>query len=78
MDGWRILLVIGALGALFVIVMRRGLPESPRWLARMGRTEEAQAAVRAFESGSAARVAPVDDADTDDDHDANPIEAARP
>lgn len=51
--GWRFLLVIGAIGALFVIVLRRGLPESPRWLASVGRTDEAEAAVRAFEAGSA-------------------------
>ena len=35
-EGWRVLLLIGAIGALFVIVLRRGLPESPRWLAGMG------------------------------------------
>ena len=29
--GWRWLLVVGALGALIVRWMRRGLPESPRW-----------------------------------------------
>lgn len=52
-DGWRVLLVIGAIGALFVIYLRRGLPESPRWLAGVGRVDEAEAAVRAFESGSA-------------------------
>ena len=52
-DGWRVLLVLGAVGALFVIYLRRGLPESPRWLASVGRTDEAEAAVRAFEAGSA-------------------------
>ncbi|WP_123024068.1 MFS transporter [Mycolicibacterium stellerae] len=51
-DGWRVLMVIGAIGALFVILLRRGLPESPRWLAGVGRTDEAQAALRAFESGT--------------------------
>ena len=60
-DGWRVLLVIGGVGALFVIALRRGLPESPRWLAGVGRTDEAQEALRAFESGTG----PVTDDDTD-------------
>ena len=51
-DGWRILLILGAIGSLFVIVLRRGLPESPRWLAGVGRTEEAEAALRVFETGT--------------------------
>ncbi|MGH3645457.1 MAG: MFS transporter [Mycobacterium sp.] len=50
-DGWRILLLMGAVGALFVMFMRRGLPESPRWLAGRGRIDEAQAAVAAFAGG---------------------------
>ena len=50
--GWRVLLLVGAIGALLVIVLRRGLPESPRWLAGVGRTEEARVALRAFESGA--------------------------
>ena len=50
--GWRVLLVVGAIGALFVIYLRRGLPESPRWLAEVGRTDEAEAAMREFEKGT--------------------------
>jgi putative MFS transporter len=50
-EGWRVLLLGGAIGALLVIVLRRGLPESPRWLAGVGRIKDAQAALRAFESG---------------------------
>jgi putative MFS transporter len=64
-DSWRVLLVIGAIGALFVIVLRRALPESPRWLAGVGRTEEAEAAMRAFESGSDSNTADVVDVDLD-------------
>ncbi|MFC5062640.1 MFS transporter [Actinomycetospora atypica] len=45
-EGWRWLLVAGSLGALFVIVMRRVLPESPRWLESRGRPEEAERVVR--------------------------------
>lgn len=51
-DGWRVLLVIGAIGALFIIVLRRALPESPRWLAGVGRIDDARAALRAFEAGT--------------------------
>jgi putative MFS transporter len=47
-EGWRILLVIGSLGAALVALLRRGLPESPRWLAGVGRAEEALTALRAF------------------------------
>jgi putative MFS transporter len=48
--GWRVLLLVGALGAAIVMLMRRGLPESPRWLAGVGRAEDARAAVRQFEA----------------------------
>jgi putative MFS transporter len=64
-DSWRVLLVIGAIGALFVIVLRRALPESPRWLAGVGRTEEAEAAMRAFESGTDSNTADVVHVDLD-------------
>ena len=64
-DSWRVLLVIGAIGALFVIVLRRALPESPRWLAGVGRNEEAEAAMRAFESGTDSNTADVADVDLD-------------
>ncbi len=60
-EGWRILLVIGAIGALFVILIRRGLPESPRWLAGVGRTREAYAALAAFERGIPAQELPAAD-----------------
>jgi putative MFS transporter len=50
--GWRIMLLVGALGAAFVAFLRRGLPESPRWLASVGRTDDAYSALRAFGAGS--------------------------
>ncbi|MBO1333195.1 MFS transporter [Streptomyces sp. VRA16 Mangrove soil] len=49
-DGWRWLLVAGALGAAFIQLLRTGLPESPRWLAARGRTAEAAAVVREIET----------------------------
>jgi MFS transporter, putative metabolite:H+ symporter len=44
-SGWRILFVIGALGGLTILFMRRNLPPSPRWLVTQGRTEEAHEVV---------------------------------
>ena len=49
-EGWRWMFVIGALGALVVAVLRSSLPESPRWLASVGRTAEADEIVRRFEA----------------------------
>lgn len=43
--GWRWLLIIGGLGALFVLVARTLLPESPRWLESQGRYAEAASVV---------------------------------
>lgn len=40
-DGWRVVVLIGCHGALFVWWIRRSLPESPRWLAMKGRFGEA-------------------------------------
>ena len=65
-ESWRVLLVVGAVGALFVIALRRGLPESPRWLAGVGRTDEAQAAMRVFESGAGPATDDTADEDADD------------
>jgi putative MFS transporter len=48
-SGWRILFLIGALGGLTILVMRRGLPPSPRWLLSQGRTEEAERVVQTAE-----------------------------
>ena len=40
-NGWRILFLIGAAGGITILFMRRGLPDSPRWLVAQGRTGEA-------------------------------------
>ncbi|HEY2162042.1 MAG TPA: MFS transporter [Solirubrobacteraceae bacterium] len=39
---WRLLLGFGAVPAVVIIFLRRGVPESPRWLAQNGREEEAK------------------------------------
>src|SRR6202790_5490649 len=47
-DGWRWVVLIGSTGALFVWLLRRGIPESPRWLINQGRLDEADAAASAI------------------------------
>src|SRR6201994_2426497 len=49
-DGWRWVVLIGSSGALAVWVIRRGLPESPRWLINQGRLDEADAVASAIEA----------------------------
>jgi len=51
MDGWRWVTLIGSAGALSSWWLRRGLPESPRWLALHGRTAEAEQVLERLESG---------------------------
>ena len=47
--GWRAAFAIGALLALVVLVFRRALPESPRWLLVHGRVSEAEQVVSGIE-----------------------------
>lgn len=47
-DSWRWLLASACIPALIVLLLRIGTPESPRWLIRMGRKEEAQAIIDRF------------------------------
>ena len=49
-NGWRWAFVGGAVPALYVWVVRRHLPESPRWLAVHGKSEKALAIVDQIES----------------------------
>lgn len=40
-EGFRVALLLAALGGFSSLLLRRGLPESPRWLERVGRVAEA-------------------------------------
>lgn len=61
-DGWRWVLVLGGLGALVVFILRRNLPESPRWLAEKGLGPKADTIVTEIERAVVARSGkPLDD-----------------
>ncbi|SNS52299.1 Predicted arabinose efflux permease, MFS family [Noviherbaspirillum humi] len=47
--GWRACFILGALLAVAIILVRRHVPESPRWLLMHGRREEAHRIVAAIE-----------------------------
>ena len=51
-DGWRWAFALGTIPAAYALVIRWGLPESARWLARRGRSAEADAVVRSFEAAA--------------------------
>jgi len=51
--GWRAMFVLGGVGALIVWYLRKSLPESPRWLEAVGRTEEAEALMQSIEKEAA-------------------------
>ena len=49
--GWRITFGMGAVLALSIMLVRRNVPESPRWLFIHGREDEAERIVKSIESG---------------------------
>ncbi len=51
-NGWRWAFAIGAIPALYALIVRWGLPESPRWLERQGKTAQAEAIVASFEEAA--------------------------
>jgi MFS family permease len=61
--GWRAAFGIGAVLGLGVLLLRRHVPESPRWLMLHDRLPEAESVIGAIERRAARRVPPVDQAD---------------
>lgn len=66
LDGWRWVVLIGAAASMVIWVLRLYVPESPLWLARHGRTEEAlkimarmEAAAGITPAKAASKIAPV-------------------
>lgn len=43
---WRLLFALGAIGAIPLLYLRKGVPESPRWLISKGREEEGRKVVK--------------------------------
>jgi len=50
LDGWRVVVIIGSVGAFVIWWIRRRLPESPRWLEQHGRSADAEAIVADLEN----------------------------
>lgn len=48
--GWRACFALGALLAVAIVLIRRHVPESPRWLATHGRHEEAERVIAGIEA----------------------------
>ncbi len=60
---WRVAFLFGPVLGAVILLVRKNLPESPRWLLMHGREDEAEEAVANIESatGELARLAEVDD-----------------
>ena len=48
-SSWRVMFVLAGLGGLVVWYLRKALPESPRWLESIGRTDEAEKIMKSIE-----------------------------
>ncbi len=48
-DSWRNMFLLGVVGILSLLLMRRGVPESPRWLITKNRHGEAQKIIEQIE-----------------------------
>ena len=62
-NGWRWAFALGAIPAVYALVVRWGLPESARWLERRGRTREAEAVVALVRASRPGMASPADDRD---------------
>jgi MFS transporter, putative metabolite:H+ symporter len=57
--GWRVMYVLGGLGAIAVWYARKAMPESPRWLESVGRNDEAETLMTAIEQQVALEKGPL-------------------
>jgi putative MFS transporter len=57
-DGWRWVVLIGAAGSMVIWILRLYVPESPLWLARHGRTEEAAKILATLEASAGSTTRP--------------------
>lgn len=57
--GWRAGFALGAVLAIAILLVRRDVPESPRWLMSHGRAEEAHAIIERIEAEVAAQHGPL-------------------
>ncbi|AZF48036.1 MFS transporter [Pseudomonas sp. R2-7-07] len=51
-QGWRAIIILSSLGGLWAITVARWVPESPYWLASVGRQQEARASINALSRGT--------------------------
>ena len=56
LDGWRWVVLIGSVGAIFIWLIRRSIPESPRWLIARGRVADAERVIANMEARVAAEL----------------------
>lgn len=68
LSGWRYVVIAGALASLVIWLVRKGLPESPRWLVQQRRYAQARQVMRDMERRCGVAAAdfpsrPVDDAE---------------
>jgi MFS family permease len=62
--GWRVAFLVGPVLGLVILLVRRNLPESPRWQIMRGREEEAEASIASIErevEAGGATLEPVDE-----------------
>ncbi len=57
--GWRAAFVVGGALSFVIMLLRRFIPESPRWLMTHGRPEEADRIVQGIEAGAEAEHGPL-------------------